>query len=590
MYVKKSYSRGRTYLSLAQGYRQDGKVKSKTIEKLGYLDELEKLYDDPIAHFRKIAKERTEQEKGQEKIELLLNSTLKDNTSNRKNLGYFAVKQLYSMLGINTFFQKRQRNLNIDFNLNGIFSLLTFNRFLYPSSKIKAFETRDIFFESHHFSKDSMYRALDHYETFSEALQKHLHEQVSAQFGFDRTTGYYDVTNFYFEIPYNDENEMDESGNIIKKGYRQKGPSKENRRTPITQMGLLMDKKGLPMAFHTFSGGASEKTSLLPVLRRVKRDFEIERMIVVADRGLNTSDNTYMLAGKNHSDSKGYDGYVYGQSIKGGDKDFKKWALDVNDFGRTVEYDEDGNEIPFVHKSRLYAKKIQIKNSKGKRNLTETIYQKQMVYYSLKYALKQKKDREQAIEKAKDLIANPGKYNKATSVGAASYVKNIKFIKGTGEISDASVLDLNLEKIEEEKKYDGFYSIVTSETNLTDKEMRDIYRGLWEIEESFRIMKGDFSARPVYLQKEPRIDAHFLICFVSLLLMRLLEMKLDYKYSVTAICESLRNYSCSYLDQNYYLFDYRDEIICDLEKVFDINLSKKIMSLSEIKKVLEYAK
>ncbi|WP_242860343.1 transposase [Desulfosporosinus sp. I2] len=163
-------------------------------------------------------------------------------------------------------------------------------------------------------------------------------------------------------------------------------------------------------------------------------------------------------------------------------------------------------------------------------------------------------------------------------------------MKETGEIPDGINLSLNLEKITEEEKYDGYYSIVTSEKKLSDREIRDIYKGLWEIEESFKIIKSEFKARPVYLRTENHIKAHFLICFVSLLILRILEYKLDKRYTVKQIRESLRRYSCSYLDQNYYLFDYRNEILQSLERVFGIDLGNKIMSTSQIKKILQYHK
>ena len=217
-----------------------------------------------------------------------------------------------------------------------------------------------------------------------------------------------------------------------------------------------------------------------------------------------------------------------------------------------------------------------------------TIYQKQMAYYSQKYAEKQKRERELVLKKARDLIANPGKYTRATSIGAAGYINNIKFVKETGEIPDGVKLSLKLERIAEEEKYDGYYSIVTSEKELSDQEIRDIYRGLWEIEESFKIIKSEFRARPIYLRTENHINAHFLICFVALLILRVLEYKLDKKYPVNRIRESLIQYSCSHLDQNYYLFDYRDEILQSIEKVFGLDLGNKIMTTSEIKKILQY--
>lgn len=590
MFLKKSVSNGKIFLSFVQGYRINGKVKHKTIEKIGYLDDLKKIYDDPIAHFKSVAKERNLSVSTERSIEVALNQRLLDNASSRKNLGYAIPKRIYSLLGINTFLQNKQKHLNIKYNLNSIFSLLVFNRFLFPSSKKKAFDNRHFFFESYDFSIDDLYRSLDYFARYSEHLQKYLHNKVCEIIGRDGKLGYYDVTNYYFEIPYNDEDKYDDNGVLVKKGFRKKGPSKEHRPDPIVQMGLLMDSNGIPMAFNTFSGGESEKTSLLPIIRRVKKDFGMERIIVVADRGLNTSDNTAFLAGTNDDNSRGHDGYIYGQSVLSADKEFKEWVLNPDGYINTKEIDKDGEEVVFTHKSRIYAKTIQLENQQGKRTLKMTVYQKQLVYYSKKYAEKQKKERELVIAKAKDLIANPGKYTRATSIGAAGYIKNIKFDKETGEIPDGISLSLNLEKIAEEEKYDGYYSIVTSEKNLSDTEIRDIYKGLWEIEESFKIIKTEFRARPVYLRIENHINAHFLICFVSLLILRVLEYKLGKKYPVNQIRQSLIRYSCSHLDQNYYLFDYRDEILKSLEGVFDIDLGNKIMTTSEIKKILQYHK
>lgn len=590
MYLRKSKSNGKFYLSFVQGYRLDGKVKQKTIEGLGYLEDLEKLYSDPISHFKKIAKERTLTESAPKSIELNLSSTLPDTASLRKNLGYAVPKSVYSMLDIREFFQSKQKQLNIDYNLNSIFSLLTFNRFLFPSSKKHAFDTRNDFFDSYKFSLDDTYRSLDHFSRLSTELQQHLHQKVTTIIGRNNQLGYYDVTNYYFEVPYEDEDTFDENGNLLKKGQKKRGPSKEHRKDPIVQMGLLMDSNGIPMAFNLFSGGESEKTSLLPTVKRVKKDFDLERIIIVADRGLNSSDNTAFLSGVNHDEMNSNDGYVYGQSIHGGDKEFKKWVLDQKDYVVDDEIDKNGEKIKFKHKSRIFAKTIQLKNSKGNRTLKMDIYQKQMVYYSKKYAEKQKKDRERVLAKAEDLIANPGKYTKATSYGAASYINDIQFIKETGEISDAKSLSLDLLKIQEEEQYDGYYSIVTSEKHLTDLEIRNIYKGLWEIEESFKIIKSEFKARPIYVKKDNHVEAHFLICFVSLVIMRVLEHLLDKNFTIREIRNALIRYSGTYLDQNYYVFDYRDQVIKAMETVFNFNLSKKYMTLAEIKNILKYKK
>lgn len=590
MYLKQSHNKstGKTQLSFVQGYRQNGKVKHKVIENLGFLEDYIGVYDDPISHFKKVAKQRNEAVSMEKTLEVNLGTKLLPGSNLRKNLGYAVAKSIYAQLDVREFFQNKQRQLKIEYNLNGIFSLLVFNRFLYPTSKKAAYDNRDAFFEPADFSLDDVYRSLDHFAKYSKALQKHLREKVSAMFPSENKLGYYDVTNYYFEIPYEDEDIHDENGELIKKGTRKRGPSKEHRKDPIVQMGLLMDSNAMPMAFDLFAGNESEKTAMLPAVRRAKRDFGLEKIIVVADRGLNTSDNTALLSGINNDDSQGHDGYVYGQSVLGADAEFKSWVLDQNGYETSKETDKDGSEVSFKHKSRVFAKNVTMKKSDGKRTHRMVIYQKQMAYYSEKYAKKQACDRARAVAKAEALIANPGNYTRATSYGAAAYVKNLKFVKSTGEIPDGLDLSIDTEKIENEAKYDGCYSIVTSEKNLSDQQIRDIYKGLWEIEESFKIIKSEFRARPVYVRTDEHIEAHFLTCFVALILLRILEKRTGEKHSVKALRNSLRGYCCSHLDQNYYLFDYRDNVLEHIEDVFGFDFSKKIMSLEEIKKTLKY--
>ena len=586
MYLKKSFNkkRNKTQLSFVQGYRVDGKVKHKVIENLGYLEDYLEEYEDPVAHFQQIAKEWNVRQEAPDSIEVRLSEKLPAQCSNRKNLGYAIIKLIYAKLQIREFFQNKQRQLPVEYNLNSIFSLLTFNRFLFPSSIKNAYETRDRFFDHFNFSLDDVYRALDYFNRYSLELQKHLHARVSSLLGRNSEKAYYDVTNYYFEIPYEDEDGTDTE----RKVKRKRGPSKEHRKDPIIQMGLLMDSKGIPMAFHTFSGNESEKTNMLPAIQRVKKDYEINRIIVVADRGLNTSDNTSILSGTNASDEKNNDGYVYGQSIRGADAEFKKWALEPDGYVTTMEKNKDGEAIPFKHKSRLYAKEITKKDSNGARRLKMRIYQKQMVYYSEKYAKKQRHEREKAVAKARDLIKNPASYTKATSYGCTVYINNVSFSKDTGEIVNGKELTINEQKIAEEAQYDGYYAIVTSEKELSDNEIRDIYKGLWEIEESFKIIKSEFKTRPVFVSNEDHIQAHFLICFVTLVVMRVLEQLIGKCHSVRQIRNSLASYCCSYLDRNYYVFDYRDDVILTMEKTFGLDLSKKYMQLSEIKKISMY--
>ena len=570
------------YLSYVRGYRdKNGKSKQITVEKIGDWEDLIKQYDDPIKYFNEKANEREKELllEIQDTFTYSLSEEL-DEDIKPHNIGYIFLKNIYDELLLNDFFKQKQKYLNIEYDLNNIFKLLIYSRIMNPGSKKEAFDNKDLYFDNFDFSLKDLYRSLDNFCKYQEDIQTWLWDKTKDKYNRDITNSYYDCTNYYFEISYNDEDLIDEEGNVLIKGYRKKGPSKENRKDPIIQMGLLMDNTDLPLAYNLFPGNESEKTSLRPALKKVKRNFGIERTIVVADRGLNTSDNTVFIAGKNNSDSNNHDGYIYGQSVLGADKEFKDYVLKDNYIVDTIT---DNNEtIFFKHKSRIFAKTIQIKRD-GKRTNKSVIYQKQMVYYSQKYADRQKYERELVIAKAKDLISNPGKYTRATSVGAAGFVNNIKFDKETGLIPEGTILSLNEEKIKELEKYDGYYSIVTSELEMSDKDLRDKYRGLWKIEETFKITKSILKSRPVYVWTKEHIEAHFLTCFVSLLILRLLEIKTNKKYSIENIVKSINNLTCTKLKADTYIVNTRNKITTDLCDIFDLDLTKKYIKLQKIK-------
>ena len=420
-----------------------------------------------------------------------------------------------------------------------------------------------------------------------------LEDNTKDTYNRDASTSYYDCTNYYFEIEYDDEDEINENGEIIKKGLRKRGPEKNKRPDPIVEMGLLLDKQGFPISYNIFPGNTSEKETLIPEIKKIKRRHNIDKVIVVADRGLNCSDNMIKTAGID-LDKENRDGYVYGQSVRGADQEFKDWILKDNYIVDKI-IDEDDEEIIFKHKSRIYPKKMYItREDKGltksgnKKKQSITVDQKQMVYYSQKYADKQRRDRQMVIDKAKDLIKNPGAYTKATSYGAAGYINNIKFDKETGVVSNASDISLNLEKIQEEEKYDGYYSIVTSEEHLSDLELRNIYRGLARIEETFKITKSEFNARPINVRLEDHIDAHFLICFISLVIIRILQTKTNNKYSLKTLLEKIKKFQCTHETGNLYKFiGYKPEIQY-MNRKFEINLDKKYDTRENIKKILKY--
>ena len=605
MYVKRSGYKGKTYLSIVEGYRIDGKVRHKTIEKLGYLEDLEKQYDDPIAHFREIAKQMNKENIKEYTIKNL-DTKIIDSSSRTQNLGYVALREIYKELDLDQFFKDKNKNLKIEFDLNKIFSLLVYSRIMYPSSKKETFEKRDRFFENFDgFELEDVYRSLDYFNQYKEEIETLIWEKTKDTYKRNTDNLYYDCTNYYFEINYNDTDLVDEEGNIIQKGYRKRGPEKNHRPDPIVEMGLLMDSTNIPLCYDLFPGNESEKLSLLPITRKAKAkaNCKLGRTVIVADRGLNTSDNIYFLAGQNHNSN--LDGYIYGQSVRGADEEFKNWVLDQKNYIEEIVTNEDGSpetfrqmifednvfkgyekkNVIFKHKSRIYPKEINVtidKKSKKKKKVRTD--QKQMVYYSQKYADKQKRDRNQMIERAKDLIAHPQKYNRVTASGSAAYINNIKFDKTTGAVADGLSLSLKLDKIKEEEKYDGYYSIVTSELNMSDQELRNKYRGLSKIEDTFKITKSELDARPVLVWTNEHIESHFLTCFVALVITRLLEKKLGHKYSIHKVIESLKNYNSIPIEHNLCIQNYNDEIITELGKIYNIDFTRKYLTLSKIKK------
>lgn len=608
MFLKQSKSHNRIYLSFVQGYRDEtGKIKHRTVKKIGYLDELEKQFDNPIEHFKNIAKEKNNNEITEYTIKNLNTKTIDVNV-NSKNLGYIVLKKIYKELQIDNFLSNEQKKLKMKYDLNKIFELLIFSRILFPASKNETFNNKDIFFEKFDFSLKDLYRSLDYFNSFRDDILRLIWDNTKDKYNRDTSISYYDTTNYYFEISYNDEDLIDENGTILEKGYRKKGPSKEHRKTPIISMGLLMDKIGIPLSYDLFPGNESEKLQMRPALKSTKAKYGIKKTIIVADRGQNTSDNLVFIAGKNDDDHTNHDGYVYGQSIIGADKEFKTWAISQDGFINDYVYDEDGNLVTykeriedengkllryeekpviFKHKSRVYAKKVKIKKDNN-RKVNYIVYQKQMIYYSKQYADRQKHERENVVKKAKDLIENPGKYTQATSYGCTKYINNIRFDEETGEIPKGLELSLKLDKIKEEEKFDGYYSIVTSEKDLSDKEIREIYKGLWKIEESFKITKSNLETRPIYVWTKEHIEAHFLTCFISLVIIRLLEYKTNRKYSTRKMIDSLKKFNSTNIEHDIYLQNFSNGIIKDFENIFDINLSRKYLTLSEIKKILNF--
>ena len=564
MFLKKDKRpNGRIYLSIVKGFRDPitKKNKQRAVKSIGFLDEFENIYEDPIEYFKEIAKKMTEEEKLNNaplKFSFDRLETVNEGELLRKNFGFIILSYIYHKLNIDYFLDNKQQSLNIDFSLNKVLQALSFLRVMEPCSKKKSTELLERYFMDSNFSIDDVYRALDYFSKYKKDLILHIHENIRCEYGRNLDNVFYDVTNYYFE---SDEDD-----------FRKKGISKEHRPNPIVQMGLLMDDAGIPISFKLFEGNTNDCNTLMPVLDELKKDFNLGRVIVVADKGMNSGENiAYNVIHKN--------GYIYSKSVRGASKEVKEFVLNSSD------YRYMGDDYKF--KSRVVNTKIWVTNSKGKKIQAE-IDQKQVVFYSEKYAKKARNDRQKVLDKASKLVGlKKGSLNK----GAYKYIKDEYLDKETGQILNKNdYLYIDKERIAEEEKYDGYYLIVTSELNMSDKEVIERYKGLWKIEESFKITKSQLKSRPVYLRKKDHIEAHFFICFLSLILIRLLEKETDFKFSISTLIDSMKNLSVTYLDENYYMLDYVDAVSKKFSEILNFDITKRFWKQSDIKNLIANSK
>lgn len=592
LYEKKT---GRTKLKIVEGYRKEGKVKQRMVKDLGYLDELEKQFDDPIAHFKAVAKQMTaEKNRAKEKVQVMVpvHSTLERKDSlppeehPRKNIGYGALSVLYHQLEIDYFLNNRRRYKKFEANLNSIFKMLVFNRALFPGSKRRAWERRGIFFDDPRYSLEDVYRSLDYFLQWRPALLKHLHARMQSQYGRDTLLLYYDVTNYYFEIDQPDE-------------LRKKGVSKEHRPKPIVQMGLFMDEQGLPVSYDLYQGNANDSTTLPSMLDDTVVGFGMHHLIVVADKGMMSGDNIARIRLL-------HNGYVISYSVRGADQKFKDYVLDEK--GYTEVHDDEG-QLVSKHKSRYAPREIWVTTTEGKRKKT-LVNERQIIIYSDAYARRAGKEREKAVNKAGKQIWSLSKDAKPSNYGSAKYIKKVPYDRETGECTDNSdyMVFLDEERIAEEEQLDGYYVICTNVIGLapqqkpfkgrcrythdgffqlnrevTDEDIIGMYKGLWRIEETFKVTKSELKTRPVFLSTETHIRAHFLICFVTLLLMRLLEYRLNWRHSASALQQALSSACGTRLEDNLYVFDHYDEVLEDVGNNLGLDFSRKYMSAQQIR-------
>lgn len=499
-----------------------------------------------------------------------------------KNIGYFLLDGLYDALGIYDVLNYHKSKARLAYGLNGLAKLLVFGRVLEPDSKLGTFNGKDRYAFEVVSSENQieMYRALDCLNDTADAVQKRMNHKITKGIGRNMEVCYYDVTNYYFETGDNDEDVRDERGNIIQEGLRKRGVSKEKRSEPIVQMGLFIDDNGLPVAYRLFPGNHIDQTTLRPALKKNMKPMCFGRVIIVADSGLNSDKNIAYIR-------KSGNGYILSRSTRRSAKDVKKWILDEAGYKRN----EKGT---FKVKSMI--RKRVIVDEDGKK---EEIEEKLICYWSKKHYEREKHENEKFIEYLEAVIAHPDKL-KDKPKKIEKFLKKESIDRKTGEKLNATTkLSLDTEKLDEYFKLLGYYTIMTSELDKTDREIIDKYHGLSRIEDSFRITKSDLEGRPVFVRTPEHINAHFLICFIALTMIRVIQHRVlryqgkntgnlgGWESGITAerIQKALGSFTADALPGGYYRLTKPNEDMKLILDAFGVGINSKIPTITELRQL-----
>ena len=612
MHIECTKNSGIPYLRIVEGKytNENGKVKikKKVLKNLGALSKFDDGKPDFLKRFREQFKngeldfcKEFNIELKEKKEKVLLEFTKDDFTLNPKNIGYLFLNQIYNELGIDTLLNRIKSDSKIEYDLNGLTKLLVFERILDPQSKKRTFENKDKYLFPVTTCEDekTIYKVLDVLEKNNKKIQNRMNTKIkNSSIGRATNLTYYDVTNYFFETMYgdndiyevNENNEIvvDEEGKkvIAKKGFRKKGVSKENSKGPIVQMGLFIDNNGIPVSHKLFPGNTQDKTTFKNVLEKDVKEMDLEKIIVVADNGMNTQENKYLLVEKGN-------GYIVSKSVKKSWSKIRTWALD-NEGYKKIE-NVAGEEV-FKYKSRINEIELTYKNEDGTKS-KKIIKEKEVIYWSKKHYEKELHQNQKFIEYLESCKENPDKL-KDKQRKSQEFIKTVDVDKETGEIIHPEKVVVFLdEKLKKYKETLGYYSIVTSEVEQDDKEIINKYHGLSRIEDSFRIIKSDLEGRPIYVWTEEHIKAHFLICFISLTIIRIIQYRVlksenkstfnvdGWEQGITAakIKEALNDFQVDKLPEDYFKISKISTEIKSILKSFNIQFQFESYNLKEIK-------
>ena len=561
---------------IIKDYTKNGKRSTKHVERIGNLEEVKQKAgnQDYKEWLKEYVKKYNEEHCKKEIITIKKNNKkiIDSNVNNKFNVGYLFLQKLYNQLKINDICNDIQEKYKIQFNLNEILSYLVYARIIYPSSKLETFKQCQNFIEQPKFKLHDEYRALSYIAKNMDYIQENLFNNSKDIINRNSNVIYYDCTNYFFEI----DNEDD---------LRKYGISKEHKPNPIVGMGLFMDGDGFPLSFNIYPGNMNEQKSLIPEESKIVNNFKLDntKTILCTDAGL-ASDEIKKF---NIKDNRGF---VITQSLKKLKEEYKKQVFDKsgwripNDLKNIYDLDtiQNNEELKEKYYNTLFYKIIETE--------TKSVKQDLIVTFCFKYFDYNRNIRNNQIERAKKSIET----NNVTRKGKNQndYRRFISSINstGNGEVAENTSYTIDQSIIDEEQKYDGYYALTT---NLIGdiNEIFKIVKGRWEIEESFRIMKSDFQARPINLSREDRIKAHFMTCFLALFIYRLLEKKLAYKYTASQILDTLRNMDMIESKGDGYIPAYvRTNITDELHETFTFRTDYEINTYKDFKKIFNTIK
>ena len=575
MYIKKTKSKNFEHYSIIYNVNLNGKRTSKVYENIGNFEKLKQRAgnEDPIEWLNNYVKELNEKQR-ENSLPIIIqknpNKIIDKNVQSSFNIGYLFLQDIYYKLRLNNICKDISDKYQFKFDLNDILSKLIYSRILFPASKLKTLELSKKFLEQPNFEYQHIERALPILCKENDFIQSELYKNSKKYLPRNNRILYYDCTNFFFEVECEDD-------------FRKYGKSKENKPNPIVQMGLFMDGDGIPLACEITPGNTNEQTTLKPLEKKIIDDFNLAQIVVCTDAGLASNANRKF----NNSNTRKF---ITTQSIKKLKSYLKEEALDLTKGwhlpGSTKTFNiEDlrtNDKLIEIYKDKVFYKERWIKEN--------GLEQRLIITYSVKYQEYQRNIRNNQIERAKKLIENnPKKISKPKQNDPKRFIETINTTE-TGEVADEIHYSINQNAINEEAKYDGLYAVCT---NLED-DVLDIIKvnhRRWEIEESFRIMKSEFNARPVFHSNEEAIKAHFLICFLALTVYRYLEKKLDEKYTVGEIIDTLKDMNLKLDKQYIYSPNYiRTDLTDDLHELFGFRTDYEVMLEKNLKKICKQTK